>query len=496
MSINSILSLSFGSVQVVCTTGASEDILIEGNTIECTSDLGTGVVFDLAGGQGIRSVTMVNNTFNKCECGIFFNNSGVAALYSDINIGGNTFIDRNSLFGIVSDYQKVGIYAKNISTKSRWSIIGNNFTNFNPINTNTVGGVVTRNAVYIAGGNNYEFVFKANRVLNVGDGFFPMASTGAFRMGAAINSVFDSNTIVACYGTYAHGIFCDAQFDDCTISNNVIKDVQGSTASLLAAGGISALKFFRTSITGNTFRDVRNIGGGIAGNIIVADTAAGEFDTCTVTGNTFFGTDATYSRLTFGVCLYTNRLSYCTISNNTISGYSCGNIFVTSTTGGYIEQTTISGNTSKDCNGLLGTGGCIWVAGNGAGMRTNTINGNTSLAPLPGVLVSGSYFGLTINDNSAENTSNNPAIYVDASQNFTINGNSCARASGSSSTIIVNSSSNLFVISGNRCRDGSATGNSINTWGSGATKAIVIGNVFTAPVTFSGGTTDAHNVQE
>jgi len=71
-----------------------------------------------------------------------------------------------------SDWQKVGIYAVSAATKLRWSITGNNFTNFNPPNANLVGGIVTRNAVFINGIINYEFVFKANRVLNVGNGLF------------------------------------------------------------------------------------------------------------------------------------------------------------------------------------------------------------------------------------------------------------------------------------------------------------------------------------
>jgi len=48
--------------------------------------------FNLVGGQEIRSVIIANNSFNKCECGIYFNNSGAAATYSDINITTNTFV--------------------------------------------------------------------------------------------------------------------------------------------------------------------------------------------------------------------------------------------------------------------------------------------------------------------------------------------------------------------------------------------------------------------
>lgn len=489
---NSLNSLSTAPMRFSCSTGVLDDIMLEGNTIECTTDLGCGVIFDLNGGSEIRNVSIVGNNFGKCECGLFFANTGTAAVYSDINISGNSFIDRDTLLGVVSDYQKVGIYAQGTSNKYRWSITGNNFTNFNPLN-NTAVGVVTRNAVCIGGSFNYEFIFKSNRVLNVGNPLFPMSNTSAFRMVNAYNSVFEGNTVVGVYGTYAHGILSDNTFTECVISNNVINTIQGTSVSLLAAGGVTALKFLKSSIVSNTFKDVKNIGGGISGGIIVADTVAGEVDTCAISNNTSCGTDSTYSRLNFGICLYINRLSWTTITGNTVSGYSAGNILVIGTTGGYIEETSISNNASRDCNGLLGTGACIWVNGSGAALRSLAINNNVSTAAIAGIWLTGSYFGATLNNNSITTTDNVSAISVYQCQQFTINGNFCYRGSGNGSTIKVDTG-NAFVISGNRCLEGDTSGYSIDTFSSGATKGLVIGNTVHAITHDGGSVTTDHNL--
>jgi len=448
---SSVASLTWTPIYVVCTALTVRTIIIENNIINFTTNLGTGIIFDIAGGLSIENVTISNNQFNQCECGLYFNNSGAVAAYNDINIIGNSFFDEGLITSAI--YQKVGVFGDSKSSKSRWVFSDNSFTNFNPTNANLCGAA-TRNAVYIASAANYSFIFKGNRILNVGNpggaGAWLLADTAAFRMNSAYNSIFSGNTVLGVYGTYAYGIKADVTLTKCMISNNLFSTIW-STAN--EAYGIFTVSLTSDSIVGNTFESILSIASSAA-DIGTFSTATATWSAVEISGNTFKGASVT----TYAILVLAKSVRQVSIIGNTSTGNNLNFINLLSVAGGFVEDIIVTGNVGIDS--LMSP---IVMNGNTAATKGIVISSNTLkiTTAQPLVSLTGINFGLVI---IANNTLESTAVAIGvinmiSTLHAKVTGNFCQCGAGAAAIgILMGAGCDHYTIQNNTCNIGAVGG--------------------------------------
>jgi len=404
-----------------------------------------GVLLDLGAGftNMIDGIKICGNTFDTCEVGAYFANTGAAGYYRNVTITGNDLYDYNAFLGNANTF-KVGLLFGSSSTKINVTVANNAFSDMNPGTVDTVGGL-SRMALAIMGGNNSQFSITGNTIYKVGrpSGGFELPDTAGILIGTLSDSTITGNVISGVYGAGAFGIKADL-IQNSTIGDNTITGIYtsvGGSGINLTAHGIYSISALSVSFGNNSFKNIQSDAAAISAAIGSADNSSGIWQDVSATGNSFESNHALTSMFNLRV-LSARRSSFC---SNTLTGTSYVFFSFSGGTGGVLESVVVSSNSAQG----MTSKGIIFDCNLSASARNVTINNNTVYGSGRSVDIADLQF-CTINGNTLTTTTDAANIFAEKFLRFVIGNNSLSKPSGGSvDQIYVGTLGNYYQIIGN-----------------------------------------------
>lgn len=470
------------------TTGSSTfgKYLIEGNKVEASSDHLTGLIFKLDGADALENVKVVNNSFEKCECGIYLDGSTSAYYFNDFIINGNTFLDMG-VSSTVASYQDVGIFSDGTSKVSKINISNNTFRNLNPANATALTGSIYRNAIILLGSAttpvNYAEI-NNNTIYRVGNDSNRTRACGIYFEELSYSSISE-NIIAAVYGTEVIGIASSyvGETYQSVIAGNKITTVEGQSGS--DSWGIYFNGLNDSQIVNNSVSLVSGAGVADYGAAIGSASVGNNFNESIIQGNILY----LNNQYMIGIMLYRLDVINAAITNNVVctGAYNALKIgiYIFANDASVITDLSIIGNTVKKAvdNSIkcayTGTGSYKQLIINANNCETDQSSSNAQITVSKGSYVS--LCGNILRVSSGDNVYN---ITTYDSDHVNIIGNCCEiTTNGTNSNIILNTGSSRYLINSNTCIGGSGVSTpSIKTSGSGAAGGrggLIVGNVIT-----------------
>jgi parallel beta-helix repeat protein len=485
--VNSILSGIAAPVIFTANTAAVSDLTFSNNSVEGditpVFDKGMGVFFDSTVANNMDGIVVSNNRFHNCEIGVGLRSTDASAgSYINVTISDNIISD-TGVSASVANNLKLGILADASVGKTRWSITGNQISNLNPANTNTVLGE-TRAGILILGTCSY-FTISNNTIQNIGSSGNELVNTGGIRLSDVANTTITGNVIQNADGVNAFGISLtdSGNFSaGCTVSGNKIDSIDSTTGFV---AGINTAACDYATIIGNQINAVATASGSGA-MIHWSNATSGLCQAVTIGNNSLTGTDSDVH----AIWIQAQTIDRLTIQGNVASGTFGYGIVTQSSAGGSIKSVTVSGNSvvSGTYSLAINFGSPI----SASSCERFTVFGNTffvSDADAVNIIADDAQL-LSITGNHVENSGAHTAagrnIYLLNSTRFVVLGNVCRNTNNANSRNIELDTSTHWDVVGNLCDVNGGSGTSIKFDASGiaANQACGVSNIVdTAPAT-------------
>jgi hypothetical protein len=496
-SISSSTSLTTSAIYIDSASGWSENVTIENNFIEAdSSDLVTGIVFDVSAGSGVRGVDIVDNKIKECEVGIFFTATAGTGNYWNVTIRGNHLYDRGGGSTTASN-QRAGILLDNDHNRLRWHIVDNVIENVNPADTNPIGALTTRAGIWARSAGAFvtdHMTVRGNQIRRIGDGANAVTNTLAIRIDNPGSCVVDGNTIEDVDGTDAVGILMGTSAfvaEQCVVANNILTGFDSAAGNCFPIAFGSAIDLV---VSGNTIKDY-DTSSGTSSGIRWDSSAAGSCEEVTITGNKIFS-DA--SGVDHGIRIEALNILRVTISNNVIRGGSMtqGITLLADAVGGSIQQISIVGNVVRTTTRSLivnaspsPKANCehLSIVGNTLETSGTSTNVNIWLEHFEFVQVTGN----TILNAGIDNASRN--VYVEDVSYFVISSNTM-RTGDFAYNIYLNTGSTHWIVNNNLLDGSTGAGQTSIHYGfssHGLSQAIVTLNLADSAVVAAATAADA-----
>ncbi len=355
-------------------------VTIKNNKVEASTDLVTGVRFDMNGADGLSNVVITDNAFDKCECGIYFKSTPGSGYYYNLVIESNVFLDNSVGVGSAA-YQDVGIIFDRLVDKAWVHIIDNHFTNMNTPNATTLlGGLVNRSAIVCLGVGATSpayFEVNGNIITSVGNSANPL-DNAAIRFESLQYSTINNNIIVAVEGDNAVGIRLSETTNtatNITVDSNTL-DLIVSGAAATGIYGITASHLNNVVISNNNFSRFSDASGSTPASAIGSDGAF-NLNTLSIVGNVFDTTTSTITFVRFNIATINNAV----IKNNNTQSTTTYGVLIQSS-GGNSENINVCDN---NFNSISSYGIALFKVGAGGDFSNININNNNIVSIAGGV---------------------------------------------------------------------------------------------------------------
>jgi hypothetical protein len=486
--INGVADAAQAPIIIRAYSTGSSGIIIANNSIEAqltvSYDSGVGIILDTQVSKTIEGVIIKGNEVRNCEIGVCLRSiDATAGTIKDLVISDNIIVD-TGVSGTVANNMKLGIFADTNITKTRWNITGNQITNVNPANTNSVLGITSRRGIDIQGTNNTDFVVSKNSITRVGSSGNEVATTAGIRFVGITEAVVTSNLVRTVVGTDAAGIVVGTgtnTISNVSVGDNYVESVIATGASQ-AAYGVAWSIATELSVSGNSVSLLATSGTGSGALIAATSPSSGTTRSISICSNTGYQTAADIDAIYLGVF----TLDLISITGNSIVTNDRSIVFETDI-GGSIEGVTINGNNmlAANSNLVMNLGKPvvassitrISVAGNSfvvTGADSNNLEMDTCQR---------FSIGNNLLENTGTPTSAGRNIYCNDCEFFTIIGNTCETVDDTQAiNVEIDSSTNWTCIGNLLDQAGGAFGTSLKTNLSGVDqvndKGICIANMY------------------